>query len=105
MTDTRLWISILVLSAGAYAFKLLGQSLPARMLASPRAERVVYLVPLSLLAALAAVLTFGSAARSLDIDGRAAGMVAAVVLLLVRAPFLVVVAGAAVTAALLRSFT
>jgi hypothetical protein len=62
---------------------------------------VAALIPPALLGALIAVQVLADGQR-LVIDARLAGLGAAVVLLLLRAPFLVVVAGAAVTAALLR---
>ena len=55
------------------------------------------LVPVALLAALIATQTFAG-----GIDARVAGLAAAVAALVLRAPFLVVVAAAAVTTALLR---
>ncbi len=65
------------------------------------AARVADYIPVALLSALVAVqvLTTG---RSLVVDARLAGLAVAVVLLLLRAPFLVVVFGAALVAALLR---
>jgi len=102
VSNATLWIVIIVTSAGAFAFKLLGQSLPEQLLERPRTERLAFLIPIALLAALTAVLTFGGEGRTLVLDARAAGVAAAVVLLLLRAPFLVVVAGAALTAAVLR---
>jgi hypothetical protein len=102
VSNTTLWVVILITSAGAFAFKLLGQSLPQQLLERPRTERLAFLIPIALLAALTAVLTFVGEDRTLVLDARAAGVAAAVVLLLLRAPFLVVVAGAAVTAAVLR---
>jgi hypothetical protein len=62
---------------------------------------VVALLPVALLAALAAVQTFATG-TTLVIDARVAGVGVAVLLLLLRAPFIVVVVGAAATAALLR---
>ena len=56
---------------------------------------------LGLLAALVAVQTFGSG-QSLVVDARVAGVAAAAVALLLRAPFLVVVVVAGVVAAALR---
>jgi branched-subunit amino acid transport protein len=64
-------------------------------------QRVAALIPPALLGALIAVQVLASGER-LVIDARLAGLGAAVVLLLLRAPFLVVVTGAALTAALLR---
>jgi branched-subunit amino acid transport protein len=64
-------------------------------------ERVADLIPVALLAALVAVQVFADGTR-VTIDARAAGLAAAVVALMLRAPFLVVVFVAAATAALLR---
>jgi branched-subunit amino acid transport protein len=96
------WIAVLVTSAGCYALKLAGLTVPQRLLASPRVRRFAELVPVALLAALSAVQAATSGqAFALD-PARLAGMGAAVAALLVRAPFLVVIVVAAGTAALLR---
>jgi hypothetical protein len=59
-------------------------------------------VPVALLAALAAVQSMTSG-HSIDLDpARLAGMAAAVIALVLRAPFLLVIVVAAATAALLR---
>ncbi len=92
-----MWGAILAAAAGCYALKVAGLSVPQRVLDAPRVQRVALLLPVALLAALISVQTFGE-----GIDARAAGLAAAVVALLLRAPFLVVVASAAVTTALLR---
>lgn len=99
-----MWIAILVAAAGCYALKLAGLSLPTRVLAHPVVERVADLIPVALLAALVAVQVW-SAGTSLTVDARTAGLAFAVAALLLRAPFLVVVVGAAATAALLRLVT
>jgi branched-subunit amino acid transport protein len=95
------WLAILGAGVGCYLLKLAGLSLPARVLDHPLAERVADLIPVALLAALVAVQVFADGTR-LTIDARVAGLAAAVVALLLRAPFLVVVFVAAATAALLR---
>jgi branched-subunit amino acid transport protein len=97
-----IWAAVLVTSAGCYLLKLLGLSMPERVLASPKVRAVAGLLPVALLAALTAVQVFGSG-QSLVIDARAAGLAFAVVALVLRAPFLVVVVGAAAVAALLRA--
>ena len=84
-----------------YLLKLAGLSLPPRVLEHPVVERVADLIPVALLAALVAVQVLASE-QSLVVDARLAGLAAAFVLLLVRAPFLVVVFGAALVAALIR---
>jgi hypothetical protein len=60
-------------------------------------------MPVALLAALVAVQTLAGD-QALVIDARVAGLAAAVVALLLRAPFLVVVLVAAATAAALRAW-
>ena len=95
------WAAILLAGAGCYLLKLAGLSVPQRVLQHPVAERVADLIPVALLAALVAVQVFARG-HALVLDARAAGLGVAVLLLLVRAPFLVVVVGAALTAALLR---
>jgi branched-subunit amino acid transport protein len=95
------WWAILGAGAACYLLKRAGLSVPARVLARPLVERIADLIPAALLAALVAVQVFASGTE-LTIDARAAGLAVAVVALLLRAPFLVVVVAAALTAALLR---
>jgi uncharacterized membrane protein len=96
-----IWAGVLVAAASCYALKLAGLSLPQRFLQDPRIQRTVPLIPVALLAALVATQTFSTGQR-LVLDVRAAALLVAVVAVLFRAPFLVVVAVAAATAALLR---
>jgi len=99
MTGT--WAAILVTAAGCYLLKLAGLSVPQRLLDNPVVLRVSAMLPVALLAALAAVQTFADGTR-LVVDARLAGVAAAVAALVLRAPFLVVVAVAALAAALVR---
>jgi membrane-associated phospholipid phosphatase len=96
-----IWAGVLVASAACYGLKLAGLSLPERWLQDPRVQRTVPMIPIALLAALVATQTF-SAGRHLVLDVRAAALVVAIVAVVLRAPFLVVVAVAALTAALGR---
>jgi len=66
-----------------------------------RLQRTIPLVPIALLAALVAINTFATGTH-LVLDVRAAAMAVALIAVLIRAPFLVVVIAAAATAALLR---
>ncbi|GAA2501352.1 AzlD domain-containing protein [Streptomyces thermolineatus] len=97
------WIAIGVTAVGCYAVKLLGLSLPAARLEHPLVRRLAALVPLALLAALTAVQTFG--AEWPVAATRAAGLAAAAVALVLRAPFLVVIGAAVATTAGLRMLT
>jgi len=97
------WIAVLVTAAGCYALKLAGLTVPQRVLASPGVRRFAELVPVALLAALAAAQSTTSG-HAVDVDpARLAGMGAAAVALVMRAPFLVVIVVAAGTAAALRA--
>ncbi len=98
-----MWWAVLGAGVGCYLLKLAGLSVPAKVLAHPVVARVADLVPVALLAALVAVQVLAAPeGRALVLDARAAALGVAVVLLLLRAPFLVVVFGSATAAALLR---
>jgi hypothetical protein len=97
-----IWAAVLVASAGCFALKLTGWSVPARLLAGERLQRAAVLLPVALLAALVVVQAFAGE-RALVLDARAAGLAVAALLLVLRAPFLLVVVAAAVTAAVLRA--
>ncbi|MFI7634661.1 AzlD domain-containing protein [Nonomuraea sp. NPDC049400] len=99
-----LWWAIAALCAGCYALKLAGLAAPRRVLEHPAMRRFAELVPVALLAALIAVQMF-TEEGGLRVDpARTAGLGAAVVALLLRAPFLVILAAAAVVTALVRFF-
>ena len=95
------WIAVLAASAIAYGFKLAGYTVPPVWLEQPRVIRITEMLPAALLASLVVLQTF-STGPHLVLDARAAGLVVAIGALLLRAPFIVVVALAAVTAAVLR---
>lgn len=96
-----MWAAIIVTAVGAYLLKLAGLSVPASVLERPLVHRVADLMPVALLAALVAVQVF-STGQSLTVDARVAGLGAAVVALLLRAPFIVVVLVAAAVAGFVR---
>lgn len=96
-----IWPALLVACAACYLIKLAGVSLPQRFLQDARIQRTIPLLPVALLAALIATQTF-STGHGLVLDVRAVALAVAALAVLLRAPFLVVVATAAATAALLR---
>jgi uncharacterized membrane protein len=96
-----IWAPLLVACAACYVIKLAGLSMPQRVLQDPRIQRTVPLLPVALLAGLIAINTFSSGMH-LVLDARAAALAVAGATVLLRAPFLVVVVGAAATAALVR---
>ena len=99
-----MWAAVLAGSFGCYVLKLAGVSVPQRVLADARVHRIGALLPVALLSALVATQTFATG-HDLTVDARAAGLAVAVVAVLARAPFLVVVAIAAAATALVRYFS
>jgi branched-subunit amino acid transport protein len=97
-----IWASVIAASMGCYLLKLAGMSLPESLLDRPDVQRVAALLPVALLAALVVVGTF-EADGALVVDARLAGVGAAVVALMLRAPFLVVIVVAAATTAIVRA--
>ncbi|MGW7607509.1 AzlD domain-containing protein [Streptomyces sp. NPDC054766] len=100
----NIWIAIGATAVGCYALKLIGLLIPAGVLERPLVQRLAALLPVALLAALTAQQTFADG-RVLVVDAKAAGLAAAAVALILRAPFLVVVAAAVVVTAGVRAMT
>ncbi|MFE0102704.1 AzlD domain-containing protein [Streptomyces sp. NPDC059009] len=98
----NIWIAIAVTAVGCYAVKLAGLLVPAGVLERPSVKRLAALLPVALLAGLTAQQTFADD-RVLVLDARAAGLAAAAVALLLRAPFLVVIGAAVAVTAGLRA--
>ncbi|MER6997483.1 AzlD domain-containing protein [Streptomyces sp. NPDC000410] len=98
----NVWIAIGVTAVACYAVKLAGLLVPAGVLERPRVQRLAALLPVALLAALTAQQTF-STGGALVLDAKAAGVAAAAIALILRAPFLVVVAAAVLVTAGVRA--
>ena len=96
---SQLWIAVIGTSAIAFGLKYFGHSVPEKYLSNPRVLRINTLIPIALLSALVAVQTFGDKSK-LVIDQRLAGMTVAVIALVLKAPFPVVVIGSAAASAL-----
>ncbi|MBO3745416.1 AzlD domain-containing protein [Streptosporangiaceae bacterium NEAU-GS5] len=97
-----IWWAVIATAVGCYLLKFAGLSAPRRLLDQPQVRRFAELVPVALLAALIAVQTLAHG-QSIQLDGaRLTGLAAAVVALVLRAPFLVVLAVAAIATALVR---
>jgi hypothetical protein len=96
-----MWLAIAVGCVGCFALKLVGYSLPRRVIEQSVVKHIAELLPVALLTALIATQTF-TTGHHLQLDARAAGLVAAVIAVRFKAPFLVVVAVACVVTALVR---
>lgn len=99
-----LWTWILLASAVAYATKLVGYLVPARVLENPHMTRIAGTLTIGLLASLTAMNAF-SAGQTLTLDARVGALLAAAMALALRWPFIVVVIVGASTSALLRMVT
>ncbi|MDQ6857239.1 MAG: AzlD domain-containing protein [Candidatus Dormibacteraeota bacterium] len=96
-----MWLAVGLGSAGCYLLKLAGLSVPRGLLANRRVQRIADTLPVALLATLVAVQTLTTGTR-IGLDARVGGLVVALIAVLLRAPFLVVVGVAVVATALLR---
>ncbi|ONK10792.1 AzlD domain-containing protein [Streptomyces sp. MP131-18] len=92
------WLAIAWTALGCYLVKLLGLAIPAGALERPVVRRLAALLPVALLAALTVLQTLDDGGAPV-LDARALGLAAAGVALLLRAPFLLVVAVAVVVTA------
>lgn len=97
---SSLWGWILLASAVAYATKAAGYLVPPQWLKDERMTRVAGTLTIGLLASLTAMNAFSSG-QDLSFDARVGALLASVVALALRVPFLgVVIIGASVAAAL-----
>ncbi|MET7707328.1 AzlD domain-containing protein [Micromonospora sp. NPDC005413] len=96
-----MWVAILLAAAGCYALKLLGFLMPATLLEHPRVTAAAALLPVGVLVSLIVVQTVGGH-EQIVLDARLVGVTAALVAVLLRAPFLVVIVCAAAATALTR---
>ncbi|MGW4396625.1 AzlD domain-containing protein [Amycolatopsis nivea] len=101
MDGAELIVATLVLAAGTFAFRLAGPLLRTKVRLSPRAERLMTLSAVVLLAALVATSALTEGQEFAGI-ARPAGVLVGGVLAWRKAPFVAVVIAAAATAALLR---
>lgn len=97
-----LWQVVLLASIAVLAIKLVGFAIPPRLVERPTPARVSNLLTVALLSALVAVQTL-AVGQSVVVDARVPAIIVAAALLALRVPFIVVIVGAAATAALLRA--
>jgi hypothetical protein len=92
------WLGVIGTSAIAYALKFSGHSVHEKFLSHPLIKRINLLIPIALLSALVAVQSV-TTKSAIVLDHRLAGLGAAFVALIFKAPFPVVVLSAAVSSA------
>jgi branched-subunit amino acid transport protein len=102
---TTVWITIAVLAVGTFASKAVGTLVLGGSDLGPRAMNVTALVAPAILAALVVYETLGAHGGGITVDARAAGLGAAILAILAKAPMIVVILLAAAVTATLRAFT
>jgi len=95
---TIFWVATIGTSLIAFLLKYSGHSVPERWLSHPRIQKINALIPIALLSALVAVQSFAEKSQ-LMIDQRLVGLTVAIIALLLKAPFPIVVLSAAVSSA------
>jgi len=96
-----MWWGVLAVAAGCYGLKLLGLSVPERVLEHPLTERAAAFIPVGLLAALVLVQGFTTGSE-ITLDARIVGLAVAAVLLWRNVSFLPMLIAAAASTALVR---
>lgn len=96
------WLAVIFTSVGCYIIKWIGMNVPQSWISSPRLLKIIGLMPVALLTALVVVNTFATK-NQLVLDARAAGVGVAILALIARLPYPVVVLGAAVTSAAIHA--
>lgn len=97
------WAAVLTLAVASYALKALGPVAIGRRQIPSRFTRVLDLLPIPMLTAIALTGTVASG-HHLEVDARLPGLAVAAILVWRRAPFLAVIVAAAATTALIRAF-
>ena len=99
----EIWIAVIVASLAVYSWKILGSMLPERVLNHPKISRLATFLTVALMAGLVGVQGFVNN-RDIVMDARLPALLLAVVLAILRLPFIVIVLAAAASAAALRFF-
>jgi branched-subunit amino acid transport protein len=99
----ELWIAVVVASLSVYSWKILGSTLPERVLNHPKVSRLATFLTVALMAGLVGVQGFVDN-REITLDARLPALLIAVVLAILRVPFILIVIAAAATAAGVRFF-
>ena len=96
-----LWGGLLLACAAVFSWKIFGFLVPSTVLDRPVVSRIANLLTVALLSALTGVQML-TGNHSVEFDARIPAIVVAAVLLVLRAPFIVMVAVAALVAAIIR---
>lgn len=93
------WTVVLITSAAAFGLKFAGHLIPESILEKPRVERVTNYIPVVLLSALIVMQTLTDKTKII-VDHRLAGLSVAVIGVIAKLPFPLVIIGAMATSAI-----
>lgn len=99
---TILWVTVIAACVLGFATKYAGYLVPESVVDGRRRSRIIGLLPVALLAGLVVTQTVGGS-NTIVLDARLAAVALAVVLMWLRANFIIVIVGAAALAAGLRA--
>ncbi len=99
----EIWAAVLVSSLAVYSWKIIGSMLPERILNHPKVSRLATFLTVALMAGLVGVQGLIEN-REIVLDARVPALLLAVVLAVLRVPFILIVVAAAGSAAALRFF-
>lgn len=97
-----MWATILIASLSTFMLKILGYFLPESLLSHQVAKKVIAVLPIGLLSGLIALQLF-TAKDAFILDGRIVGALSALGLLMMRAPFILVITISALITAVGRA--
>ena len=97
------WIAVLLGSLAVYSWKIFGYSLPNRILKNEKLSNVASLLTIALLSGLVGLQAFTTKGEFV-LDSRLPAVLVAIVLNLLKVPFIVMVALAAAVAAATKYF-
>jgi hypothetical protein len=95
---TIFWIATIGAGFTAFLLKYSGHSVPERWLSHPKFQKINALIPIALLSALVGVQSFSDKSK-LVVDQRLVGLAVAIIALMLKAPFPIVVLSAALSSA------
>ena len=98
-----MWATVLIASLSTFALKVLGYFLPDSLVTNQTSKKIIAVLPIGLLSGLIAIQLF-TTKTSFAFYGRIVGAITAVVLLLFRAPFIIVISLSALITAVGRYF-
>jgi branched-subunit amino acid transport protein len=103
MSNSSIWVAILLSSALIFLARIIGYNVPSSILSKERLQRITTLIPIVLLAALVGTQTMVKDG-DVVIDHRLAGLLAGAIALRFKGSFLLVLVVAGLTGSVVYNF-